>query len=88
MKNYFLIDKKGKVRLDDNYSFIYVLSKKFLIVSYDKNDFFICDLKGNRISEDFNLLKIIDDKMSLASNESGKFYINDKGKFLFFKDYY
>ena len=87
-KNYFLIDKSGKVCLDNNYSFIYVLSKKLLIVSYDKNDFFICDLKGNRISEDFNLLKIIDDKMSLASNESGKFYINDKGKFLFFKDYY
>lgn len=85
--DYYLINKKGKILLKDDYQFIYVLSKNKLIVSKDNTNFYICNLKGKKISANFNLIKIIDSNMCLAQMEDEKFYINNKSHFFFFKDY-
>ncbi|NLM00891.1 MAG: WG repeat-containing protein [Treponema sp.] len=86
-KTFFLIDKKGNIILDKKYSFIYVLSKKLLIVSFDKKSFYIADIKGNRKSENFSLIKIIDDKMVLIKRNGNYNYLNSDGKFFNFLDY-
>lgn len=84
---FYLINKKGRIVLNNNYSFIYVLSKKKLIVSHNNTDFYLSDLTGKRLSENFYLIKIVDKNMCLAKNENDQFYINNKGRFFYFDDY-
>lgn len=86
-EKYYLIDKKGAARLQDNFTFIYVLSKDILVVSYNQKDFFLCDLEGTKKSDFFNLIKIIDKNMCLAELNNEKVYINKKGKCFFFNAY-
>lgn len=87
MDDFYLIDKKGNIKLRNNYKYIYVLGKNKFIVSHNKKDFYICDINGKELSSTFQLIKIIDNDMCLAESVFGKFYLNSKGKFFYFKDY-
>lgn len=86
-ENFILINKKGKIILDKGYKFIYVLSKKLLVVSFDKRSFYLTDIKGNRKSENFEFIKVVDDKMILIKLNENYNYLNSKGKFINFSDY-
>ena len=87
LQNYYLINKAGKIVLDNHYSFIYVLSNNKLIVSYNNHDFYLSTIDGKILSESFVLIKIIDGNMCLAKDKDDKFYVNRNGKFLYFNDY-
>lgn len=86
-KDYFLIDKNNNVILKNNYKFIYVFTKNRIIVSNDREHFYITNLKGSQLSEVFNLIEIIDNEMIMGDNSKGKFYMNTKGNIFYFSDY-
>lgn len=85
--DYYLINKKNQICLKNNYKFIYAISKKLFIVSHNLEDFYITNIKKEQLSEKFYLIKLLDDKMYLAKNTEGLFYINSLGKMFYFDDY-